>query len=279
MPNNTNNNLNESPLGKTSAYIDQYDNTLIFPIPREIKRQEIDVPMPLPFYGYDTWNAYELSWLNEKGKPMVAIARFDISCQSKCIIESKSFKLYLNSFNNSKFSSIQEVQEILKKDIGQAAQGDVRVQIFRLADVLNTPIQTFDGYVLDDLDIECDGFEVDPTLLEADNENSVSESFVSHLLKSNCLVTGQPDWGSVHIAYTGPKINRESILKYIVSFRNHNEFHEQCVERLFMDISNYCQPECLTVSARYTRRGGLDINPTRSSSPIEFDDNIRMARQ
>ncbi len=271
--------LQSAPLGKKSEYICEYDVSLLFPISRQGKRDEIQVPSPLPFYGYDTWNAFELSWLNAKGKPRVAVARFDIAADSENIIESKSFKLYLNSFNNTRFDSAKDVQQTLQRDIQQGVNGDVTVELLDVDDCSAFKLACFEGQSLDDLDIECDEYVVNPDYLMADSDNEVSESLYSNLLKSNCLVTGQPDWGSVEITYQGPKIDREGLLKYLVSFRNHNEFHEQCVERIFMDIMSRCQPSMLTVNARYTRRGGLDINPIRSTENIGPAENIRMSRQ
>lgn len=268
-----------SPLGKASTYISQYDPSLLFPIPRVGKRQEINVPQILPFFGFDTWNAYEVSWLNFKGKPQNAIVKFEIDCHSTNIIESKSFKLYLNSFNNTKLASKKKLQEILEKDVRNAVDGDVSIKIYELDELLNTKVETFAGTCIDGLDVECNEYVVSPDLLVVDNENKVKEQFYSNLLKSNCLVTGQPDWGSIHISYVGPKIHHESFLKYLVSFRNHNEFHEQCVERIFMDIMSKGVFSKLTVNARYTRRGGLDINPIRSTEKISPVVNIRMARQ
>ncbi|ODN43699.1 NADPH-dependent 7-cyano-7-deazaguanine reductase QueF [Piscirickettsia litoralis] len=271
--------LESAPLGQKSDYISTYSPDLLFPIPRKQKRDEINVPDALPFNGFDAWNAFELSWLNAKGKPCVALAHFEIDCASVNIVESKSFKLYLNSFNNTKFDSVTEVERILAKDIQAAAEGEVKARVILLSEVENQPILDFSAESIDDLDIECNEYMVKPDYLKADHTQIVEETLSSNLLKSNCLVTGQPDWGSVEIAYYGPKIDRESLLQYIVSFRNHNEFHEQCVERIFMDVMAHCQPERLTVHARYTRRGGLDINPVRSTEKSFKADNLRMARQ
>ncbi len=271
--------LNQSFLGKKVSYIDQYDPALLFPIPREQKRAEIGIHGGLPFYGYDTWNAFELSWLNAKGKPVVALARFDIACDSQNLIESKSFKLYLNSFNNTKFESTNQVQTLLQRDLTEAAQGEVSVEIYSVDDINSIPIKNFDAQCIDDQDVEINAYTVEPAFLCA-NENKITyEKIYSNLLKSNCLVTGQPDWGSVMIEYSGSKINHEGLLKYIISFRNHNEFHEQCVERIFMDVLMHCKPQKLTVHARYTRRGGLDINPIRSTEEINPAENSRMVRQ
>ncbi len=270
--------INQSPLGKPSAYVDTLDASLLFPIPRMAKRDEIGIPDQLPFCGYDIWNGYELSWLNLKGKPMVAIAIFTIPCESLNIIESKSFKLYLNSFNNAKFTDLAEVKQTLTNDLSSAVGADVQVEIEKSHEFNDETIKQFSGELLDDLDIVCDTYLVQPNYLTV-SEEIVEETLFSDLLKSNCLVTGQPDWGSVQIKYKGNKIDHSGLLKYIVSFRNHNEFHEQCVERIYMDILRQCKPSELTVYARYTRRGGLDINPIRSSRPIKSLNNLRLFRQ
>jgi len=272
--------LSHAPLGKKTTYVDTYDNTLLFPIQRKSKREEIGISENnLPFYGFDSWTAFEISWLNLKGKPVVSLAKFDIPATTPNLIESKSFKLYLNSFNNTKFSSPEAVAEIIKKDLDAATRGDVTVQLIAIDDISSTRFENFSGTTIDNLDVTIDDYTVNTDLLSADENKIVSESLTSHLLKSNCLVTGQPDWGSLLISYTGPKIEETGLLKYIVSFRNHNEFHEQCVERVFVDIMRKCHPQKLTVHARYTRRGGLDINPIRSTEKIEPPENIRNIRQ
>ena len=275
-----------SPLGKSSAYVDHYDASLLFPLPRLDKRQEIGVPGPLPFLGADLWTAYELSWLGPRGKPEVAIAHITVPCESTHIIESKSFKLYLNSFNNTRFASAQEVLTRLREDLSQAVwrggvvQASVSVRLVLPEQFDAQPIHELDGLSLDRLDIECTDYQPAPHLLTAAfDELPVSETLTSNLLKSNCLVTGQPDWGSVRITYSGPQIEQGGLLRYLVSFRNHNEFHEQCVERIFMDVLRQCRPTQLCVYARYTRRGGLDINPIRANYPMSLPQNIRNARQ
>ena len=279
----------QSQLGKVSAYVDQYDPELLFPLPRLAKRQEVgamDAAGGMPFFGADLWTAYELSWLNLRGKPQVALAHFTIPCETPNLVESKSFKLYLNSFNNSRFADAGEVQARLRADIaaavwrGAPVAAGVGVRLIAADQFDTQPIRELDGLLLDRLDIECSQYQPAPELLSADHEQApVSETLVSHLLKSNCLVTGQPDWGSVQIQYSGAPIDQEGLLQYIVSFRNHNEFHEQCVERIFMDIWRRCRPIKLTVYARYTRRGGLDINPWRTSHPGALPANVRTARQ
>jgi 7-cyano-7-deazaguanine reductase len=276
-----------SQLGQPSAYVDQYDASLLFPIPRATKRLEIGVPSTSPFFGADIWSAYELSWLNLRGKPQVAIAHFTIPCESLNIVESKSFKLYLNSFNNTRFTDAAEVLARLRADINAAVwrggvlQSTIGVKLIAPELFDREPIYELDGLSLDRLDVECTRYQPAPELLVANavDETPVTEVLVSNLLKSNCLVTGQPDWGSVQIRYTGAAIEHEGLLQYIVSFRNYNEFHEQCVERIFMDIWTRCKPMRLSVYARYTRRGGLDINPFRTSYPQALPVNTRNARQ
>ncbi|MGH6639952.1 MAG: NADPH-dependent 7-cyano-7-deazaguanine reductase QueF [Polaromonas sp.] len=276
----------QSQLGKASAYVDQYDASLLFPIARAGKRAEIGVTGTPPFFGADLWTAFELSWLNLRGKPQVALAHFIVPCETPNIVESKSFKLYLNSFNNTRFVDAAEVQARLKADIGeavwrgapQASSVGVKLLLPELFD--REPVHELDGLSLDRLDVECSRYTPAPELLSAAfDEQPVSEALTSNLLKSNCLVTGQPDWGSVQISYSGPQIEQAGLLQYLVSFRNHNEFHEQCVERIFMDVWTRCKPLKLAVYARYTRRGGLDINPFRTSHPQALPPNIRMARQ
>jgi 7-cyano-7-deazaguanine reductase len=276
----------DSLLGKATPYIDQYDPTLLFPIPRIGKREEIGVPTTLPFLGADLWTAYEVSWLNARGKPQVAIAHITVPCETPNIIESKSFKLYFNSFNNTKFADAAEVLARLRADLAQAAwrgsgkTGSVGVRLLSPELFDQEPIHEMDGLNIDRLEVECTHYTPAPELLTAAfDEKPVDEVLTSHLLKSNCLVTGQPDWGSVQIAYSGPQIDQAGLLQYLVSFRNHNEFHEQCVERIYMDIWRRCKPAKLTVYARYTRRGGLDINPWRTSHPQALPANVRTARQ
>jgi 7-cyano-7-deazaguanine reductase len=276
----------QSQLGKSSAYVDQYDASLLFPIPRAGKRAEIGITGAAPFFGADLWTAFELSWLNLRGKPQVALAHFTIPAETPNIIESKSFKLYLNSFNNTRFADASEVLARLRADIAEAAwRGgpvqSVGVRLIAAEQFDREPVYELDGLSLDRLDVECTHYQPAPELLVTAPaaEGMVTEVLVSNLLKSNCLVTGQPDWGCVQISYTGLQIQQEGLLQYLVSFRNHNEFHEQCVERIFMDIWARCKPAKLTVYARYTRRGGLDINPLRTSHPQALPGNTRTARQ
>ena len=276
----------QSPLGKTASYIDQYDPALLFPLPRATKRQELGLGERLPFFGADAWTAFELSWLNPRGKPQLALAHITVPCETPNIIESKSFKLYLNSFNNTRFADAADVLARLRADLSEAAwrgaasPATVGVRLLGPELFDREPVCELDGLSLDRLDIACDRYSPAPDLLRTtQGEPPVNETLVSNLLKSNCLVTGQPDWGSVQIRYSGDAIDQEGLLQYLVSFRNHNEFHEQCVERIFMDIWQRCKPTRLTVYARYTRRGGLDINPFRTSHPQTLPPNTRTARQ
>ncbi len=276
----------QSPLGKASAYADQYDPSLLYALPRAPKRAEIGITGSPPFLGADLWTAFEVSWLNARGKPQLALAHITVPCETPHMVESKSLKLYLNSLNNTRFDDAAQVQARIRADLsatagmGAAAPASVGVKLLAPELFDQQAVQELDGLNLDRLDVECTHYQPAPELLRTEpDEAPVSEVLTSRLLKSNCLVTGQPDWASVQISYSGAPINQEGLLQYLVSFRNHNEFHEQCVERIFMDIWTRCQPVKLTVYARYTRRGGLDINPFRTSYPQALPANVRTARQ
>lgn len=272
--------LAELTLGKPTAYCDHYDVTLLQAVPRSMNREPLGLyPDNLPFHGADIWTLYELSWLNSKGLPQVAVGEISLNADSVNLIESKSFKLYLNSFNQTAFTDWESVRTTLQQDLSACAQGEVSVTLYHLDEMTHQPIANFSGECLDEQDIRIDSYEFSADYLQgATGKNHVKESLVSHLLKSNCLITHQPDWGSVQISYSGPQINREALLRYLVSFRHHNEFHEQCVERIFNDIMRFCQPETLSVYARYTRLGGLDINPWRSNTDF-MPLTGRLARQ
>ena len=270
----------QSPLGKTAAYQSQYAPELLFPIPRQQKREELGLAGTLPFFGVDIWNAYELSWLNMRGKPQVAIATFSAPADSPNIVESKSFKLYLNSFNQTRLANTDALLALLREDLSNAFGAQVHVALTTPDAFGSLRMGEFEGTLLDRLDVEIDAYVPSPQLLSANHEEApVEETLVSHLLKSNCLVTGQPDWGTVQIHYVGPQIDQEGLLKYLIGFREHNEFHEQCVERIFMDVLRQCKPTKLAVYARYTRRGGLDINPWRANFSTGKPSNLRTARQ
>jgi len=275
------NTAEESMLGKSTNYAAQYAPSLLFPIPRSSKRSEIGITSTLPFFGLDIWNAYEISWLNLRGKPQVAIATVMIPADSPNIIESKSFKLYLNSFNQTRLESIDVFLRLLKRDLSAGFGAPVQIELTLPDGFSKQRFGELDGVLLDRLDVEIDHFEPNPSLLTCPADvPAVEEKLVSHLLKSNCLITGQPDWASVQIHYLGAPMDQAGLLKYLIGFRNHNEFHEQCVERIFMDIFNNCRPQKLAVYARYTRRGGLDINPWRSNfTSNQSPSNLRNARQ
>ncbi len=262
--------LSNLTLGKPTAYHDRYDNSLLQAVPRSLNREPLGLfPDSLPFTGSDIWTLYELSWLNSKGLPQVAVGEVVLDAQSHNLIESKSFKLYLNSFNQTRFADWGEVRQTLERDLSACAEGEARVALFRLNEIEGQPIGHFEGCCIDEQDIAIEDYRFNADYLaDAAGSEIVEETLVSHLLKSNCLITNQPDWGSVMIRYKGPRIAREALLRYLVSFRQHNEFHEQCVERIFNDVMRFCHPEALTVYARYTRRGGLDINPWRTNVPF-----------
>ena len=272
--------LNALKLGQQTKYAEKYDRTLLQSVPRRLNRDQLNITATQPFtIGADIWTAYEISWLNPKGVPQVAIADVSIDFRSENLIESKSFKLYLNSFNQTAFADFADVQQTLQRDLQDCAQGEVNVRLNSLADYTAQPIVALSGDCIDAQDIEVRDYAFNAALLNhCTGEHLVEETLVSHLLKSNCLITQQPDWGSLQIHYVGKQINREQLLRYIISFRQHNEFHEQCVERIFCDLMQYAKPEKLTVYARYTRRGGLDINPYRSNFE-SLPQNLRLARQ
>ncbi|MBY0574306.1 MAG: NADPH-dependent 7-cyano-7-deazaguanine reductase QueF [Undibacterium sp.] len=285
--NTSSNKPEQSQLGKISAYQTHYDPSLLFPIPRAEKRAELGlkiengIAINLPFFGMDFWNAYEVSWLNLRGKPQIAMLAVYAPYDTPNIIESKSFKLYLNAFNQTKLAGIDALLSLLQSDLSQGFGAPVQVIITPLEQFSKAQFQELDGLLLDRLDIEVEHYTPEPTLLKADHHlPAVEETLVSHLLKSNCLVTGQPDWASIQIHYVGSPIEQEGLLRYLIGFREHNEFHEQCVERIFTDIIHYCKPQKLSVYARYTRRGGLDINPWRSNfTTAKMPANLRTARQ
>ena len=268
-----------SPLGQAVAYRDTYAPELLFPIERQLKRDELGIVAgALPFVGEDLWNAYELSWLDARGKPVVALGEFRVPATSPRLIESKSLKLYLNAFNQQRMASVDEVQSRIAADLSAAAGAEVGVVLMPLATRPQRRSAYPQGDCLDALDIAIDTYQPAPELLHATGAE-VEETLYSHLLKSNCLVTGQPDWGMLVVRYRGPAIDREGLLRYVVSFRAHNEFHEQCVERVFCDLMARCRPQELAVWARYTRRGGLDINPFRASHAGLRPDEAMEVRQ
>lgn len=271
--------LSDCPLGKEIPYpVSGYDAKLLYPISRLLNRDRLNLEADLPFHGQDRWMAYELSWLNAHGLPQVAIGDFIVPYDSPYLIESKSLKLYLNSFNMTRVNSVAELKHMLARDLSAAAGAPVTVRIILPEDFLTERLGEFPGTCLDLLDVSTDQYQVDPSLLEVEGGEVERETVYSHLLKSQCLVTNQPDWGSVLIRYSGPKIVPESLLRYIVSYRMHQGFHEDVVERIFVDLQQQCGAEELTVFAIYTRRGGLNISPFRSNFEDPYQE-IRLVRQ
>jgi len=274
------NSVEDSSLGKAVSYGGQYDASVLYPIPRADKRQEIGIAEPLPFSGVDIWNAYEFSWLDARGKPKVALIEFRFPVTSPNIIESKSFKLYLNSYMQTRFNDTEAMRQQIARDLSQAAGANVSVMLVTINAMASAEIDLLEGTLIDDLPLDIESYgPPNAKYLSADSEIVTDEVLVSHLLKSNCPVTGQPDWASLQIRYRGPRLDRDGLLRYLISYREHNEFHEQCVERIFIDIMRECSPQRLAVYARYTRRGGLDINPFRASHGLPNPGNPRTARQ
>ncbi len=263
--------LSKLTLGKSTQYCSKYTANLLQGVPRSLNRGDLTLDdNNLPFTGEDVWYGYELSWLNSKGKPVVAVAEFRFACTSPNLIESKSFKLYLNSFNQTKFNSGDEVQETLTKDLSKVSGCQAQVSLFPVDNCPALAIKhNIDNvHCIDDEDISIEDYQYNEQILvnvQSKQAQSKEQHLVSHLLKSNCLITNQPDWASIYIQYQGRELDHACLLKYLISFRQHNEFHEQCVERIFCDLQKHCDFEQLTIFARYTRRGGLDINPFRST--------------
>jgi len=271
--------LAHAPLGHNVPYPSRYNPHLLFSIPRARNRSALGLGASLPFVGADIWNAYELSWLDAKGKPRVAIATFTVPADTPNILESKSFKLYLNSYNQTRLTDVETVHNRLVADLSAAAGGPIAVDLILPERFAGLSMAELEGTCIDDLDVEIDTYQPDPALLRCAMGEPVSEILCSRLLKSNCPVTQQPDWACVQIRYRGAPLDRAALLRYLVSFRQHAGFHEECVERIYMDILHACHPQELTVYARYTRRGGLDINPWRSNCNNAPTANTRTARQ
>ena len=264
--------MKEIPLGKTSEYAASYDPELLFPIARETNRERLGInAQRLPFRGYDLWRAYEISCLDTKGKPLVATAEFIVPANSPFIIESKSLKLYLNSLNQTQFANMAQLQSTIEKDLSATAASPVIVQLYDLSTHDGFAISQAAGTCLDHLDVRIESYTPDASLLDCHSQQIITETLHCNLFKSNCPVTGQPDWGSVLIHYKGPAIDHAGLLKYLVSFRQHEGFHEDCTEHVFQDILKHCKPETLSVAIHFVRRGGLEINPVRSTAPIELE--------
>jgi len=270
--------LARAPLGHATGHPDRYAPSLLFAIARAPQRAALGVVDALPFHGADVWTAYELTWLDARGKPGVAIATLEVPAASPSIVESKSMKLYLGSFGMTRFASADEIRAAIERDLAQACGARVGVILREASSFAQEAIRELGGESLDDPDVTCDAYEIDPSPLSASGD-IVDETLATRLFRSVCPVTSQPDIGSVQIAYRGPRIDRAGLLRYLVSYRCHAGFHEHCVERIFTDIAARCRPRSLTVHARFLRRGGIDINPFRTNADASIPDNIRTARQ
>ena len=269
----------QSPLGVSSGYTDNYDPKLLFAILRSKSRATLGLGSDLPFHGEDIWNAYELTWLDQHGKPRLAMAELRIPANSKAVVESKSLKLYVNSFSGTQFKDSEEVRNLIIKDLSELCSATVEVQLVLSTDSEFGRIGRLPGFCIDSLSVTCEHYEVDPGLLKLQvNAPIVQEELYTNLLRSKCPVTSQPDLGSILITYSGPQIEPSSLLRYIISYRNHEALHETCVENVFLDIMDRCQPDKLSVYARYLRRGGIDINPFRSNFETHVR-NVRLSRQ
>jgi 7-cyano-7-deazaguanine reductase len=272
--------MDHGTLGKATLYSDQYDAGLLFPISRQSGREALGIAAPLPFIGQDIWNAYELSWLDKDGRPRCGLAEFVFPADTPQIIESKSFKLYLNSFNQTRIGDSERLRQMLQVDLSKACGGNVHVTLLPAAAGHAFPIDILTGEVIDDLEVDINYYgPPEPLYLTISEESQVGETLVSHIFRSNCPVTNQPDWASIQIRYLGKRIEREGLLRYLVSYRTHNGFHENCIEHIFIDLMRQCQPLQLSVYGRFTRRGGLDINPYRSTEGMRMPGNIRLIRQ
>ena len=269
-----------SQLGKPVDYQAVCDSGLLYPVARAPLRETLGLSENLPFGGADIWNAYELSWLNARGKPQVALATLVFPAESPCLIESKSLKLYLNAWSQVRVDSVEAIRTVIASDLSRAAGAGVLVRLQSPETWGGEVLGEMEGELLDRLDVDCDHQQPDPTLLRNEKHAEVIEqSLFTRLFRSNCPVTGQPDWASVQIRYVGTAIDQAGLLQYLVGYRTHNAFHEQCVERIFVDILRNCQPMRLMVYARFTRRGGLDINPWRSNFSVPMPANQRQPRQ
>jgi 7-cyano-7-deazaguanine reductase len=255
--------MGKGPLGRHSQQPAQYAPEVLHGIPRADSRTALGLRGPLPFSGADLWTGYELSWLAPSGMPQVGVLRIEIPCETPALIESKSLKLYLNSLNQEPFASAEAVARVISDDLSECAGAQTGSAILTLADSRRAGLSELPGASIDDIDAEIESYEVDPDLLRIGEERA-EETLRSDLLRSLCPVTGQPDWASLMVRYSGPRIEPASLLRYVVSFRQHQDFHEACVERIFRDVQEHCETETLSVWALYSRRGGLDISPFRS---------------
>lgn len=258
--------MSDNPLGKQTAYPTRYDPDLLFPVARAANRVNIGIDeAALPFAGFDHWRAYELSWLSATGQPVVALADILVPCKSPFLIESKSMKLYFNSLNQHVFADVASAHSRIEQDLARVAGAPVQVTLYSNdAPAMHTR-DVNDAIVLDNLSVTTSTYQPSPQLLQTVAGTDVDEILLSHAFRSNCPITAQPDWGSIMIQYRGKQIDHSSVLAYLISYRLHEGFHEHCVEQIFQDLSAVCKPQALQVSINFLRRGGLEINPLRSS--------------
>ncbi len=268
--------IHAGPLGAQTQYQDGYEKSLLHPMARAEGRQAVGLD-GWQLAGEDQWTAYEFSWLNARGKPEVAELSFNVPVTSPNIIESKSMKLYLNGFSQTRFPNAQELLATLERDLSGGFGCTITVNLRGVNTVEKTGL--LPGQCLDDLDIDIDVYDYSPELLLCEDRAAEAEHrLYSHGFRSLCPVTGQPDWASIAIDYRGVTIEPARLLRYLVSYRNHQAFHETTIERIFTDIWQRCSPERLSVYGRFLRRGGIDINPYRSSED-DVAPQIRVARQ
>ena len=270
--------LSGAPLGHATSYPDTYDAALLFRVPRAPQRREIGIEGALPFTGADRWTAFELTWIDERGKPEVAIVAFEVPATSPAIVESKSVKLYLGSFAQTRFPNADAVTATIARNLTNAVDAQVPVTLIAPSAFAQLRIAELEGESLDGLTVAIDRYDVDPSALAAAGPPA-TETLRSDLFRSLCPVTGQPDFASVGISYRGPRIDRAGLLRYLVSYRHHAGFHEHCAERIFVDIMAACRCEALSVHMRFTRRGGVDINPFRTNAGVPAPADVRTARQ
>ena len=270
--------LRAAPLGHPVSPPDRYAPDVLFAVPRGPQRAALGFGSSLPFTGVDVWTAYELTWLDANGKPQVALATLEFPFDSPSLVESKSMKLYLGSFAQTQHGGLTEVAGAIERDLSRVAGARVGVTLRGPAAFGGQAIRELPGESLDDMAVAFDAYDVTPAFLET-RGGAAEETLTTRLFRSVCPVTAQPDIASIQLGYRGPRIDREGLLRYLVSYRCHAGFHEHCVERIFVDVLSRCRCEALTVLARFTRRGGLDINPFRTNAGVANPDNVRTARQ
>ena len=271
------------PLGRKTDYPATVDPGVLFPVARAEARKPLGIDdAALPFAGADIWNAWELSWLDARGKPRVAVAELRVPCDSPNLVESKSLKLYLNGYAMTRHEDAHAVRECIARDVSACVDAEIETALLEPADFARLQVADFAGESLDDQSLDIADYSQPRAehLRVQPKSGMVEEALVSHAFRSRCPVTGQPDWASVQVRYRGMPMDRGGLLRYLVSFREHADFHEACVERMFLDIQERCAPLQLLVYARFLRRGGIDINPWRATPGFAATPaNLRGTRQ